>query len=183
MSNMWRLSIQGIQGLIDDPTYGVSWEHVTCKGAQPGKLSHHKPAVFGHSVVIFGGINDYDNTPDAFEFDSTKFMWTKLKQTGQVPNPRDDHSLSQINDNSFLIFGGFVQGSRVNECFVCKKNGNTLEWKQIECKSSVQPCIRASHSASVYNGKCYIFGGQDDDNNKLNDLWELDIEKGVYQQI
>jgi len=30
-----------------------------------------------------------------------------------------------------MIFGGFVEGSRVNEAFVAKKNGNTLEWKKI----------------------------------------------------
>jgi len=122
-------------------------------------LSHHRPAVFGHSVVIFGGINDYDNTPDAYEFDSTKCLWTKLKQIGNVPKPRDDHSLSQINENSFLIFGGFVQGSRVNECYTCKKVGGSLEWSLVEIKSPTAPCIRASHSTAVYNGKCYIFGG------------------------
>lgn len=183
MSNMWRLSISGIQGLIDDPQFGVSWEPVNCKGQQPGKLSHHRPAIFGHSVVIFGGISDYDNTPDAFEFDSSKYTWTKLKQTGNVPKPRDDHSLSQIDKTSFLIFGGFVEGSRVNECYTCKKNGNTLEWKLVEIKSPTAPCIRASHSTVVYNGKCYIFGGQDDDNNKLNDLWELDLETGMYKEV
>lgn len=133
--------------------------------------------------MIFGGINDYDNTLDAFEFDSIKYTWTKLKQTGSVPKPRDDHSLSQINDTSFLIFGGFVQGSRVSECYTCKKNGSTLEWTLVEIKSTTNPCIRASHSTAVYNGKCYLFGGQDDDNNKLNDLWELSLDTGMYRLI
>ena len=181
MSNMWRLSISGIQALIEDPQFGVSWEPVNCKGTQPGKLSHHTPAIFGHSVVIFGGISDYDNTQDAYEFDSSKNNWTKMKQIGNVPKPRDDHSLSQIDDKSFLIFGGFVVGSRVNECYTCKKNGSTLEWNLVEIKSPTAPCIRASHSTAVYNGKCYIFGGQDDDNNKLNDLWELTLETGMYK--
>lgn len=82
-----------------------------------------------------------------------------------------------------MIFGGFVEGSRVNEAFLAKKNGNTLEWKQIATKSTTAPCIRASHSSTVYNGKCYMYGGQDDDNNKLNDLWELDLATEVYKQI
>jgi len=30
-----------------------------------------------------------------------------------------------------MIFGGFVEGSRVNEAFVARKNGNTLEWKKV----------------------------------------------------
>jgi N-acetylneuraminic acid mutarotase len=71
----------------------------------------------------------------------------------------------------------------VNECYTCKKNGSTLEWSLVEVKSKEIPCIRASHSTAVYNGKCYIFGGQDDDNNKLNDLWELSLNTGMYRLI
>lgn len=29
----------------------------------------------------------------------------------------------------------------------------------------------------------YIFGGQDDDNNKLNDLWEFDLASETYREI
>ena len=98
-----------------------------------------------------------------------------------MPKPRDDHSLSQIDDNSFLIFGGFVEGSRVNECYVCQKNGSKLEWRQIAAHASPAPCIRASHSTAIFQGKCYIFGGQDDENNKLNDFWELNLETEQYR--
>ena len=45
-------------------------------------------------MVIFGGINDYENNKEAYEFDSIKNVWAKLKQSGDVPKPRDDHSLN-----------------------------------------------------------------------------------------
>ena len=118
MGNMWRLSVSGVQELIADPEYGVSWEQVTHTGTIPGNLSHHRPAVFGHSVVVFGGIlNSDQNIADAYEFNSTKAAWSKIKQTGDVPKPRDDHALCQISDSAFVIFGGFVQGSRTDECY------------------------------------------------------------------
>jgi len=96
MSNMWKLSVSGIHQLMEDPEYGVQWEPINYKGqgTHPGKISHQRPAVFGHTVVVFGGINDYDNAPDAWEFDSIKSSWHKLKQTGDIPKSRDDHSLS-----------------------------------------------------------------------------------------
>jgi len=97
MSNMWKLSISGIQNLMEDPEYGVQWEAVNYKGAHPGKISHQRPAVYGHTVIVFGGINDYDNAPDAYEFDSIKCSWSKLKQTGDVPKSRDDHALCHID--------------------------------------------------------------------------------------
>lgn len=37
-------------------------------------------------------------------------------QTGDVPLPRDDHSLN-VHGNFFVIFGGFVSGTRVNEVY------------------------------------------------------------------
>jgi len=33
------------------------------------------------------------------------------------------------------------------------------------------------------NGKCYIYGGMDDDNNKLNDVWELDLASGTWRHL
>jgi len=38
-------------------------------------------------------------------------------------------------------------------------------------------------SSAVYNDKFYVFGGQDDDNNKLDDLWEFDTASGLWRQI
>jgi len=150
MGNMWRLSINGVLELQDDATYGVSWEPVVEKGTPPGKISHHKAAVFGNQVCIFGGMAGIDGIKDVYEFDVTKNTWSKLKQTGDVPKPRDDHSLSQMDDTRFIIFGGFVDGSRVNECYIATKSGNTLDWQQVGAESPQAPCIRASHSA-VYN--------------------------------
>ena len=48
MGNMWKLSISGVEELENDPNYGVQWEPVREKGHVPGKISHHKAAVFGH---------------------------------------------------------------------------------------------------------------------------------------
>ena len=183
MGNMWKLNISGVEELEEDSNYGVCWEQINEKGTSPGKVSHHKPIVFGSQVVIFGGIAGINGINDVFEFDTAKNAWSKLKQSGDIPKPRDDHSVAKIDADRFIIFGGFVEGSRVNECFICTKNGSILEWKEVGSKSAISPCIRASHSACFNDGKMYIFGGQDDDNNKLNDLWCFDLETEEFTQM
>jgi N-acetylneuraminic acid mutarotase len=85
IGTMWKLSLQGVSELAEDETYGVSWEYLMEKGTAPGKVSHHKPAVFGNQVVIFGGINGISEMNDVFEYDTSKNTWTKLKQTGEIP--------------------------------------------------------------------------------------------------
>ena len=62
-----------------------------------------------------------------------------MKQTGTVPKPRDDHSQINISDSEFIIFGGFVEGSRTNECYKCKKTGSSLEWTGIGGDDQVLP--------------------------------------------
>jgi N-acetylneuraminic acid mutarotase len=79
MGNMWKMSISGIHELMDDPENGVCWEAVNCKGTIPGKISHHKAAVFGLSVIVFGGIDCLDNFEDTFEFNSQTHTWSKIK--------------------------------------------------------------------------------------------------------
>lgn len=76
MSSMWKLSVSAIEELMEDSEYGVSWTPVTCTGAnQPGRISHHKPVVFGSSVVIFGGLSGMKEINEAYEFDSIKSSW------------------------------------------------------------------------------------------------------------
>lgn len=156
---------------------------VTQKGAVPGNISHHKAAVFDHKAVIFGGIQNNTECEQAYEFDTEKMAWSKLKETGDIPKSRDDHSLAQIDGSSFVIFGGFVAGSRVNECYMCTKNGGTLDWKCLGEASPTKPAPRASQSIAYYGGKLYIFGGMDEDNSKFGDLWELDMASQTYKEI
>lgn len=100
--------------------------------------------------------------------------------------PRDDHVMSDLSDGSFVIFGGFVNGSRVNELAkFTMTNTQTISGQVLqECSNNqAQPQIRASCSSCVYNDKFYVFGGQDDDNGKLNDLWEFDCAGNSWRQI
>lgn len=94
--------------------------------------------------------------------------------------------MADLSDGSFLIFGGFVNGSRVNELAkFTMANSQTITSNTVMENTSDANCLkaRASHSAASYNDKFYVFGGQDDDNNKLDDLWEFDTASGQWKQI
>lgn len=94
--------------------------------------------------------------------------------------------MSDLSDGSFLVFGGFVNGSRVNELAkFTMTNTQTISGQVLqECTDRAdQPQIRASCSSCVHNDKLYCFGGQDDDNGKLNDLWEYDCAQNCWNRI
>lgn len=86
--------------------------------------------------------------------------------------------MSDFGRNGFVVFGGFVNGSRVNELVGFERSGkgvtgDLLSGGPNDTKECPKP--RASHSSVVFQDKLYLFGGQDDDNNKLDDLWEYDF--------
>ena len=76
---MWKINLQGIEELQHDTNYGVTWEPIKEKGQAPGRISHHKAAVLGNCVVVFGGIQGINEVQDVFEFDVNREQWTKLK--------------------------------------------------------------------------------------------------------
>lgn len=72
-----------------------------------------------------------------------------------------------------VIFGGFERGVRKNSIIQYHFDNNL--WEKIEHKSEEAPIPRAGHSAVIYDNKMYIFGGKDEDNEKLKDLWSFDF--------
>lgn len=75
---------------------------------------------------------------------------------------RDDHACYDFKDGSFITFGGFVNGSRVDHVIRFKQEGATLTANQIagaELANDKGPCHRASLSMGVYDNKIFVFGG------------------------
>jgi N-acetylneuraminic acid mutarotase len=48
-------------------------------------------------------------------------------------------------------------------------------WEYVKSLGGSEPAPRAGHSSMNYGDSLIIFGGKDEDNNKLNDLWEFNF--------
>lgn len=92
--------------------------------------------------------------------------------------------MSDFGANGFVVFGGFVNGSRVNDLVGFERNGNLIDGDLLSGGKSATKCPapRASHTSVVHNDKLYVFGGQDDDNNKLGDLWCYDFTQSSWNK-
>ena len=74
-----------------------------------------------------------------------------------------------------VVFGGFEEGCRVNSVRAFNLETHTWTLQQPKDPLAPRPSPRAGHSATVHGSSMYIFGGKDDDNRKLNDLWRYDL--------
>lgn len=98
---------------------------------------------------------------------------SKVK-SGNALSSRDGHSACLYSEQSLMyIFGGFIAGVNCNS--IVAYNFSTRKWTEIECLGE-KPCPRNGHSACIYKGFMYVFGGRTSENKKLNDLWKLDLK-------
>ena len=81
-----------------------------------------------------------------------------------------------------VIFGGFSQGTRTNEVAIFNIQANN--WVNVKFpRGEALPCPRSGHSASIYNGQMFIFGGKDEESEKLNDLWCYNVAEQFWLKI
>jgi N-acetylneuraminic acid mutarotase len=99
---------------------------------------------------------------------------------GESAAPRDEHT-AVLYENSMVIFGGFAKGFRTNsiERYFFKEN----KWEYALPMGENTPCNRAGHSAIVYGDTMIVFGGKDEYNNKLDDLWMFNFSNYLWEQI
>jgi N-acetylneuraminic acid mutarotase len=55
--------------------------------------------------------------------------------------------------------------------------------KEGQSKPGAFPIERNAHASISYGNSLFVFGGQDEDNNKLGDLWEFNITTKQWAQI
>jgi N-acetylneuraminic acid mutarotase len=71
-----------------------------------------------------------------------------------------------------VVFGGFVDGERTNDVYIFTFRDS--RWQRVNTQGSL-PKVRAGHSAIMQNGSMVVFGGRDEDGDRLNDIWSLNL--------
>jgi len=140
-------------------------------------------------MYLYGGSVGLSSNSVFYALDLTKLIWETVRTKpyknieDNNPAPRDEHT-AILHDEQMVVFGGFVDGERVNQTY--KFTFKTGEWKLVTSESEHMPSPRAGHSASLYISEetgepyMYIFGGKDQQNLKLNDMWRLSLTRDVW---
>jgi len=106
----------------------LHWRLIETKGKQPGKLSHHQTQIIGDKMYLFGGMkNDASNNKSLYSLDMSTFEWKIIEPAGgKKPEGRDDHTMVS-SDGNLYVFGGFVEGKRMNDLYSYDIQANTWE--------------------------------------------------------
>ena len=135
----------------------------------------------GNLVVTHGfGTQRYDDT---WRFNPGTGQWENMTPAGVLPSGRCLFAAATTTNGNLIIHGGC--SSPDGPCFLDDAwilDAGTNVWRQI--LSDVKPAGRQYHTLVADEAnQVILFGGQDANQNLLNDLWVLDVTTGVWQQV
>ena len=119
-----------------------------------------------------------DNS-DIYNLDLHTMTWTVRKEAKPEELDSIDEHTTWAHGDSIYVFGGNIYGFKSNKLFAFNTKSGKWETKN----TTNAPPERSSHSAIIKDGKMYIFGGKDIENNKLGDFWVYDITSNEWNQI
>lgn len=142
-------------------------------------------------MYLYGGSSGLNTNSTFYALDLNTNLWELVRSKQDEVNtpPECDEHTAVVHDEQMILFGGFVDGDRVN-C-VHKFNFKLGEWRRIQFdQAEKQPSARAGHSAVVCpnvgasgDSYMYVFGGRDNEDVKLNDLWRLNLSTEKWEQV
>lgn len=171
-----------------------TWSRPKVTGDIPLARDGHSAAIENKKMYIFAG---FESDTESFSqqvhcIDLVDFRWKLIHTRGQPPHWCDFPTLSCIN-NSLYVFGGRsdIQGqhhsnNEVYDDSIRRLDLETLEWEKVKLspRSSRPPIGRRSHSAFVYEGYLYIFGGYNGNLQRhFNDLHRFDPVKNEWSRL
>lgn len=83
--------------------------------------------VSSKDVAFFGGLQGDNSHSGVSLLNMLSLNWSTLNLKTNIDHiGRDDFGVADLADGSFLTFGGYVNGSRVNEVARFKLEGSTV---------------------------------------------------------
>ncbi|KAF9432469.1 Negative regulator of mitotic exit [Entomortierella beljakovae] len=166
-------------------TVSLQCQAVTPAGADPPMpKSGHAAVNIGQYIIYFGG---WDQTTGQCDdslhvLHTARREWNKPTIQGPLPTPRHSHTGSSVGTTMY-IFGGQVDNYYLGDilAFDMKTITQNPRWEVIEPQTESPPA-RSGHSAAVFEGKIYVFGGADADY-FYNDIWCFDTRAITWTPI
>ncbi|KAI6160286.1 hypothetical protein EDD17DRAFT_1778478 [Pisolithus thermaeus] len=177
------------------PATTMYWSRAPVHGALPMHNTRaHTVTLVDHVAWMFGGCDDKGCWRDVYCFDTETMHWSHPEMLGDIPPPCRAHTATLV-DRKIVVFGGgqgpvyydttYILDTTTRRWYAPNFPAQSQPQKHIPDQQSqnpsqvsdpVHPAPRRAHTAVLYLGKIYIFGGGNG-LTALNDLWALDVSR------
>eukprot|EP01080_Neovahlkampfia_damariscottae_P007374 gene7374-11696_t len=159
-----------------------TWKKI--ESNQPTDRMGHCSIVWNDELYMFGGW--HPNFSKSFLTDIQKYnfkknKWSEVKYKTKLENINRCYHSGNLYNNSFYIFGGWNGFKRLNELLLYTLETNNL--KLVSIATGDVPCGRSGHSSTIFDDYLFIFGGFNQNSDRMNDLFMYDIMKKHWKKI
>ncbi|OAX78280.1 hypothetical protein ACJ72_07416 [Emergomyces africanus] len=133
----------------------------------------------GNKLIVFGGENEHrEYLSDVVILDITTSSWASPEIRGPIPRGRARHASVIYEDKLFVVGGitGVITGGITGEKNVILDDLCYLDLKTWTWSRSWRFVARFDHTAWIWGGRLWVFGGLGSDMERGTDLWWLDLK-------
>ncbi|KAL1879331.1 hypothetical protein VTK73DRAFT_7168 [Phialemonium thermophilum] len=148
------------------------WSLVDNYGDIPGVRMGHTATLYkGDKLLVFGGENEHRTyLSDLIIFDLKTAHWTQPQVSGPIPKGRARHA-AVLHEDKLFIVGGITGHDNYVLDDICYLDLKTFTWSR-----AWRFVRRFDHSAYIWGGRVWVFGGLSGDMDKVSDIWWLDLK-------
>jgi hypothetical protein len=147
-----------------------TWERLPRGDRRPAaRFGHSAVWAEGHGLVVFAGQRGTDFFGDLWAYDPDADRWTELPARGAVPRARYGSCMIVGPDDRLWVSHGFTFAGRFDDTRAYDLVRQ--RWTSI-APDDRRPGPRCLHECfTTADGQLVLYGGQDDDDRALGDLW------------
>jgi N-acetylneuraminic acid mutarotase len=145
------------------------WTKIIATGTQPEPRCGHSAVVWRDVMIIFGGRDGRSHFGDLYALHFRDSSWQKIETTGALVKRRYRHSAVAYGNFMYIfggetggegtaVYGDFYEFDILNKC-----------WREIQT-AGTKPSARSGHTAVVFKGNMYLFGGRNKTPQYFRDL-------------
>ncbi|KMU72098.1 hypothetical protein CISG_00407 [Coccidioides immitis RMSCC 3703] len=150
----------------------LTWTLVNNYGDIPGVRMGHTASLYqDDKLIVFGGENERrEYLSDIIILDLNTYTWTSPEVRGPIPRGRARHA-SVIYEDKLFVVGGVTGETNYILDEMCYLDLKTWTWSR-----TWSFVARFDHTAWVWGGRLWVFGGLGIDMERGTDLWWLDLK-------
>ena len=152
--------------------YTLNWALVDNYGDIPGVRMGHSASVYqGQKLLVYGGENEHrEYLSDVVILDLKSMHWTQPEVHGPQPRGRARHA-SVVYEDKLFIIGGLTGETNYILDDICYLDLKTWTWSK-----SWSFVGRFDHSAWIWGGRLWVFGGLGPEMERSTEIHWLDLK-------
>lgn len=166
-----------------------TWDELTVKGDSPGHRESMAYTTLRKMLYIFGG-NSSPSIEHEDEFNNDLYsislsthdksaICSLLETDGPSPPKRLSHSMSSLDNDRLITYGGEGEESILSDVWIY--NLNEHHWREVLVSNTIPG--RMSHILYADADRLLVFGGMDGERKVLNQIAILSIEESHIKSL